>query len=186
MKIFLLSSLLAAFQLSLAFHVVPERQTQSLFAMKKKGGEMSYPAMEFQENDPDLERAKDCAEHFGKCSVKEMKQLKQELHQKRIQSLVFGDTAGALDDIFQEHLLEEELTMQLNLLQDEMPPAYLFPEVEDPMEELPHLKDGTVAARVKEDETAHYFEELAEEGVLESLAICGLIGMLMLAPALLQ
>jgi hypothetical protein len=108
------------------------------------------------------------------------------LHQKRIKSLVFGDTASTQEDISKEHFLEDELTLQLNLLQKEMPPAYLFPEVEDPMVELPHLKDGSVAARLKEDETAHVFEELAEEGVLESLAICGLIGMLMLAPALFQ
>jgi hypothetical protein len=35
---------------------------------------------------------------------------------------------------------------------------------------------------VKEEQNIALFEEMAEEGVFESLAICGIIGLLMMAP----
>lgn len=151
-----------------------------MFTSKATSGD----AIDFQGGTADIERAKDCAEHFGKCSVKELKKLKSELHQKRIQNLVFADKE-APEDLFQERFIEDELELQLNLLQEEFPPAYLFPEVEEPMAQLPHLKDGTLEAKVKEDEKIHVFEEMAEEGIFDSLAICALIGALMLAPQLL-
>jgi hypothetical protein len=110
------------------------------------------------------------------------------LHDRRIQTLVFTDF-GAPEDLFEEKVFEEEISLQLSLLQDEAPPDYLFPEVEDEMEDLPHLKDGTVAAKVKKElereRNIMMVEELAEEGVLESLAICGLLGLIMLAPQFL-
>jgi hypothetical protein len=121
------------------------------------------------------------------------------LHDKRIQSLVFSDS-GAPEDLFEEKVFEDEISLQLSLLQDEAPRAYLFPEDEAPraylfpevegeMEDLPHLKDGTEAAEVKKElereRQIMMVEELAEEGVLESLAICGLLGVMMLAPQLL-
>jgi hypothetical protein len=165
-----------------------------------------------------MDRAKDCAEHFGKCSVKEMQQLKHgkgtvdthvesisfeslfsnipvcrsslllDLHEKRIQDLVFGQTTvSAPEDAFEQRLIEQlELSLQLNLLQEEMPPSYLFPEaVDGPMEELPHLTDGTIAAKVKQEEHTMVLGFLMEEEVLESLAICALIGALMMAPQVL-
>ena len=70
-----------------------------------------------------------------------------DLHDKRIQNVVFGES----DDpkaIFEEKVFEEELDLQLSLLQDEVPKSYLFPEVEDEMEDLPHLKDGTISDKV--------------------------------------
>ena len=80
--------------------------------------------------------------------------------------------------------------MQLSLLQEEVPKSYLFPEVEEEMEDLPHLKDGTLADSVKKsvekENKILLFEELAEEGVLESLAICGFLGIMMLAPQVFQ
>ena len=107
------------------------------------------------------------------------------MHDKRIQNLVFGDNA-APEDLFEEKVFEEELALQLNLLQEEAPPSYLFPEVEDAMEDLPHLKDGTAAQRAKlsakKEQNIMMIEELAEEGVLDSLAICALLGFLMFAP----
>lgn len=88
--------------------------------------------------------------------------------------------------MFEDKVFEEELALQLNLLHEDTPPSYLFPEVEDEMEALPHLKDGTVAAKVKrgleQERKVMMVEELAEEGVLESLAICALLGVMMLAP----
>jgi hypothetical protein len=110
-----------------------------------------------------------------------------DLHEKRIQDLVFGQTTiSAPEDTFEQRLIEQELSLQLNLLQEEMPPSYLFPEaVEGPMEELPHLTDGTVAAKVKKEEQSMVLGFLMEEEVLESLAICALIGALMMAPQVL-
>jgi hypothetical protein len=68
-----------------------------------------------------------------------------------------------------------------------MPKSYLFPEIEEPMVELPHLKEDTVAAlKVKEVAKTNALEEMKEEGFFDSLAICGLIGVLMFAPQLLK
>lgn len=89
-------------------------------------------------------------------------------------------------DMFQEQLLEDELNLQLSLLQDEMPPSTLFETPEHPFEENEKgTQASSVANQVKEAEQAHVFEELVEEGALESLAICALIAGLMFAPQLL-
>lgn len=112
------------------------------------------------------------------------------LHQKRIQELVVGDLNNAItvapEDIFQERLLEEELSLQLSLLHDEMPPPYLFTSetASSPFEETDDqgIQQAILAAQVKEAEQNHVFEELVEDGALDSLAICALIGLLMLAP----
>lgn len=111
--------------------------------------------------------------------------LFSDLHDKHIQSVVFGESA-APEAVFAEKVFEEELDLQLSLLQDEVPQSYLFPEVEEEMEDLPHLKDGTLTASVKKsmkkEKNILFFEELAEEGVFESLAICGFLGICMFAP----
>jgi len=139
----------------------------------------------FRDIDVNMDRVKDCADHFGKCSVKEIKGLKNDLHDRRIQNLVFGGST-ALEDIFEEKLFEDELSLQVSLLDKEAPKSYLFPEVEEEMDDLPHLKDGTVAISVKnsidKEKNILMMEELAEEGVLESLAICGLLGIMMFGP----
>jgi len=139
----------------------------------------------FRDIDVDMDRVKDCAEHFGKCSVTEIRELKNDLHDKRIQNVVFG-TSPNPETLYEEKIFEEELDLQLSLLQDEVPESYLFPEVEEEMEDLPHLKDGTAAASVQEtidkENKILLFEELAEEGVIESLAICGFLGLMMFAP----
>lgn len=111
--------------------------------------------------------------------------LLSDLHDKRIQNVVFG-TSPNPETLYEEKIFEEELDLQLSLLQDEVPESYLFPEVEEEMEDLPHLKDGTAAASVQEtidkENKILLFEELAEEGVIESLAICGFLGLMMFAP----
>ena len=145
----------------------------------------------------------ECAEHFGKCSVKELKHLKEGritrsnrtltkrnfltlccvysgVHQKRIQSVVFGDERGAHGEAVQQRIIEEELSLQLSLLEEEFPPAYLFSSEE---EDVNVIQDSAMATRVKEAERNHFFVEL-EEGILESLVICGVLGLMMLAPQL--
>lgn len=113
------------------------------------------------------------------------------LHQKHIQEVVFGDdviratSSTAPEDLFQERVLEEELSLQLNLLHNEMPPSTLFTPKEHPFEETDDAGTAIMAAKhVQEAEREHVFEELVEDGALESLAICALIGVLMIAPQL--
>ena len=121
-----------------------------------------------------------------------------DLHRERIHHSLFGDMGivAAPEETFEHHMVEEELNLQLNLLSQEMPEPYLFPEEDVP--ELPHLKDGrpTAAESVKHvhngyDEIAkhekevHMVEELAEEGVLESLAFCGILALAIMAPQVL-
>mmetsp|Transcript_41767 Transcript_41767/g.50871 ORF Transcript_41767/g.50871 Transcript_41767/m.50871 type:complete len:189 (-) Transcript_41767:273-839(-) len=72
----------------------------------------------------DLDRAVYCADHFGKCTPKELEHLKNELHTDRMK-LYVDETAGVkspLDfkDELGRRLLEEDLTLQLSLLNDEI------------------------------------------------------------------
>lgn len=98
---------------------------------------------------------------------------------------------AAPEETFEHHMVEEELNLQLNLLSQEMPDAHLFPK--EDVAELPHLKDGprTESVKnvkngyeeiVKHEKEVHMFEELAEEGVLESLAFCAILAMAFMAP----
>lgn len=83
-------------------------------------------------------------------------------------------------------LLEEELENQLALLKKEKPKATLFPEVEDPMEQLPHLKDGTMAAIGAQEQKLFMLEEaFLEENVAETIAFCTILAILMIAPQLI-
>jgi hypothetical protein len=67
-------------QLSSAFHVQPAVRPAAMIkkplCATKGGGDMSFHTSGNFRNDVDMDRAKDCAEHFGKCSIKEMQQLK--------------------------------------------------------------------------------------------------------------
>ena len=69
----------------------------------------------------DLSRAKDCADHFGKCSVDEMKELKEGLHRERLQQFMFGSPSTsdtvAWEESLDYRLLEEELDLQLGMLE---------------------------------------------------------------------
>jgi hypothetical protein len=66
----------------------------------------------------------------------------------------------------------------------------LFPEVEEPMAELPHLKDHTHAQHDREAvEAAEVLEALEEtvleESNLEAIVVCACIGAFLLFPHLL-
>lgn len=91
------------------------------------------------------------------------------------------------DKVVEQRIMEQELDLQLSLLKKDMEEETrhinLFPEVEDSMEELPHLKDGTMAQKVAKQEEFLFVEgELFEENVLETLAFCGVLALLMFAP----
>lgn len=85
-----------------------------------------------------------------------------------------GSTAP--EDVFQERLLEEELSLQLNLMHSEMPPPYLFNSGD--------LDAESTAAKVRAAKNDQLIELLEEEGVVDSLAICALIAFVMVAPQL--
>lgn len=112
----------------------------------------------------------------------------QDLHAHRIQSMVFGDPFPIpAEEIIEEKVLEDELSLQLSLLQDELPDPYLFPhalEIDD-MAELPHRNDVAPDTKLEDEKQMALWEEMAEEGVLESLAICTIIGLLMMSPQFL-
>ena len=110
-----------------------------------------------------------------------------ELHTERIQSLLFGSNVVSNEKATEQRLLEQELDLQLSLLKknikDSTRDVNLFPEIEDSMEELPHLKDGTLAQEVAEQKKLFFLEEaFLEENVLETVGFCAVLALLMFAP----
>jgi hypothetical protein len=58
------------------FHVAPQK-TRAVSTVVHESSEMSLSTGEpFQNADLDYERARECAEHFGKCSTKEIRKLR--------------------------------------------------------------------------------------------------------------
>jgi len=87
--------------------------------------------------------------------------------------MVFGDCTI---DGFKEIYLEDELSLQLGLLKKDMPDSYLFPAITD-----------VIANKIKSNDDSNsmdILEELVEDGALESLAMCGMIFLVMMAPQL--
>jgi len=192
------------------------------FATKKTNELEIRSRNPFRDVDVDIDKAQDCASHFGECPAEEVEHLRDgkskaktknenllfqifrmtnlssrffvfllltptiiELHAHRVQNMVFGDCTS---DVFQERYLEDELTLQLNLLKKDMPPSYLFQQDNNELMEearVPSLQDGFSNTEVAEHKNVDLFEELVEDGVLESLAMCGMIGLLMMAPQLI-
>jgi len=158
----------------------------------------------FREVDLDIDLAEDCVGNFGKYSFEEIEQCRDELHAHRVQSVALGDATSP--DIIKERFLETELTMQLDRFKEEMPESYLFPE-EDAFDfdvdtdvdfdgilmdnglvamGLPTrstLQDPTTS-KEKTQQMKMWKETIAAEGVLESIAICAMLGLLMMAPNL--
>jgi len=71
---------------------------------------------------PDIERARDCAENFGVCSLDEIEEIKKALHNDRLMHMA-ENMASYRSDLNPEDeidllLLEQELTMQSNLLKE--------------------------------------------------------------------
>ena len=129
--------------------------------------------------------------------------INEDLHARRVQNVAFGDDTSP--DVIKERFLEVELTMQLEKLRDEMPESYLFADEETYDSDIDTdidmdgllMDNGLIAMDLPPREGAESFDkkilenkkmmlwkELAEEGVLESVAICGLLGFMMMAPKL--
>ncbi len=118
-----------------------------------------------------------------------------ELHARRVQHVAFQDDVNS-PDIIKERFLETELIMQLEALKQEMPESYLFPD-EDPFDadidtsmNIDGLLEDNTSVDVKpiketkdvKKPKGSLLGELANEGVLESIAICAFIGYIMFAP----
>mmetsp|Transcript_7089 Transcript_7089/g.10598 ORF Transcript_7089/g.10598 Transcript_7089/m.10598 type:complete len:232 (+) Transcript_7089:65-760(+) len=75
--------------------------------------------------DKDMERAIECADHYGQCDVEEIEDLMQKIHQKRLNAALTGtdhispaEESQALNQL----VLEEDLELQLAMLKREMQP----------------------------------------------------------------
>ena len=75
-----------------------------------------------------LDKVHYCADHFGKCSIEEMEDMKKALHTERVQHSAVGLPLDPVEEL-DHRLLEEDLSIQLALLKDEMgtlPPPDAF------------------------------------------------------------
>jgi len=170
------------------------------FATTKKSNEIQIRSENpFRDVHVDIDKAQDCASHFGEYPADEVEYLRDELHAHRVQNMVFGDCTS---DTFQERYLEDELTLQLDLLKKDMPPSYLFQQDNNELmedirepglqggENVPEftqafLKERDSKTEVEEHKNIDLFEDLVEDGLLESLAMCAMIGLLIMAPQLI-
>ena len=127
----------------------------------------------------------------------------EEIHAHRVQNVALGDSTTP--DLIKERFLETELTMQLERLQNDMPESYLFPD-EGSFDEgidtdvgldgilldngliamdLPTPRDAASSENRAGTKQVNVWKDLvAAEGVLESIAICGMLGFMMMAPNL--
>mmetsp|Transcript_7841 Transcript_7841/g.16063 ORF Transcript_7841/g.16063 Transcript_7841/m.16063 type:complete len:179 (+) Transcript_7841:149-685(+) len=80
----------------------------------------------------DIQRAKYCADHFGECSLDEIENLRNALHEERITHL-FTDTDGirnphGLPEDVEHKLLETDLSLQMGLLKDKLATEHMQEE----------------------------------------------------------
>ena len=114
-----------------------------------------------------------------------------ELHRERIQNLSLNRNAVTGEQAAEQRLMEQELDLQLRLLKKEnkKSSSKLFPD--EMVTDLPHLRDdgpiGTAAYQQKSKSDDFYMKELLmEENVIETVAFCSFLAVLMMAPNILQ
>mmetsp|Transcript_26943 Transcript_26943/g.39895 ORF Transcript_26943/g.39895 Transcript_26943/m.39895 type:complete len:197 (+) Transcript_26943:81-671(+) len=97
--------------------------------------ESSIPQSAYSEYDPvsqlDLNHVHDCADNFGKCPIVELEDMKKALKTERIQHAALGITLDPEEEV-DHRLLEEDLTLQIALLKDEVPYNPKRPVVKKP------------------------------------------------------
>lgn len=114
-----------------------------------------------------------------------------ELHKEHLQAFVLGhpESTAQPEEAFEHRLVEEELSLQLSLLKEQMPADTLFPaesEAEAAVEETLGVKPFVVAGSrptdeliVKEGKAMMMLDEETMETVMICLVIAGLsIGLL--------
>jgi len=132
----------------------------------------------------DLDKARDFARHYGKYTYEEVEHMRNDLHADRVKN-------DSPDDVlFLERYLEDELTSQLQSLKDDMPNPYLFRYSDEDVpkglfvsEEGSSESTGTASTTDTQNTVALEFPVLLlEEGVLETLAIFMVAGIVMMLP----
>lgn len=111
-----------------------------------------------------------------------------------MQHVAFGEDVSS-PDVMKERFLEDELTVQMNKLRNEMPDSYLFPDEERFDSDIDTdmgidsllMANGLVDAKPSSENVLAnnqnvVWEELIKEGALESVAICVFLGLVMVAP----
>jgi hypothetical protein len=132
----------------------------------------------------DLDKARDFARHYGKYTYEEVEHMRNDLHADRVKN-------DSPDDVlFLERYLEDELTSQLQSLKDDMPNPYLFRYSDEDVpkglfgsEEGSTESTGTASTTDTQNTVALEFPVLLlEEGVLETLAVFMVAGIVMMLP----
>ncbi|VEU35519.1 unnamed protein product [Pseudo-nitzschia multistriata] len=139
-----------------------------------------------------IDKAQEFASHFGKYSYGEVENMRDNLHKHRVQNMAIGNDEYSSDMLFLERVLEDDLNFQLAALEADMPEPYLFryPD-KDPVAtaSVEAVADPIIFHEsLEEDKVANYeksnlYGELVQEGVIESIAICAILGFLMVTPA---
>jgi len=102
------------------------------------------------------------------------------IHSARMKTMFLANVAGAPpvhleDQLLEQRLLEEDLSLQLTLLNEEMPePALFHEQVEATMHPEAHAELDMIGRQ----------SSFMDENLLESLTICAIFGFLALAPHL--
>lgn len=185
-----------------AFVLIQGLESSNAFQFHRGTSNPSRLFAETDNMDVDLELVEHCAYNFGKYSMDEIEQCRDELHSRRVQNvaLVGGEMSP---DIMKENFLEKELTSQLNWLKKEMPNSYLFldeesldADIESESNtdgllmdngvfavDLPLRSDAEPSSEVStENKNNVMWKELAKEGLLESVAICIVLGFMIVGP----
>lgn len=177
--------------------VVHSRSLTGIHATKASDGTM------------DTDRVRECADSFGKCSVDELKELKEGRHNavnnrnqgnetahtividiinNRVQQFVMKGEVGSKD----LHHLEEEIDIQIGLFETQNNAAKAASNMnlsssvparksKDHVKYNGHLLDIPSAA-----EMLQFEETLVEENLMEPLAMCFVVALLVFLPQLLS
>lgn len=94
--------------------------------------------------------------------------------------MIFGGANVAPEEAFQHHILEEELSLQLSLLNEATPPPTMFPDTTE-VEAEHTVVHPTVGEKILMVE-----EAIVEENLGDALAICVVLAAMVAAPHLLQ
>lgn len=150
-------------------------------------------------SDVDIDHAEDCVEHFGKCSVDDLEEMRNTLHSERLKNFLIGNV-GIRNPTGPEQelglrLLEEDLDLQLSLLKDEMPRSTLLDAPEPKQVSLQPSAAGSTAV---EKTSGPAIEPMAKEGkkmaielleltsgLGEAAAICAAVALVSFGPQLL-
>eukprot|EP00585_Thalassiosira_rotula_P012535 CAMPEP_0196133924 /NCGR_PEP_ID=MMETSP0910-20130528/2945_1 /TAXON_ID=49265 /ORGANISM="Thalassiosira rotula, Strain GSO102" /LENGTH=172 /DNA_ID=CAMNT_0041393689 /DNA_START=85 /DNA_END=603 /DNA_ORIENTATION=- len=101
---------------TVAFLPAPRSSSSRVLAASPKPDALS--------DEIDISHAKYCTDHFGECSLEDMGEMRNALHQERV-SHAFADASGlqnpaGIEEDIQHKLLENDLAFQMGLIQDKL------------------------------------------------------------------